>query len=161
MTLSWLDLNDADSSRKSPDMSLAFWLAALRFATISVSSPWAVAVRDGLLYIAMAGNHQLWLHLLGSDDVRRYAGTGHEGRRDGRVAVVVERPGDPYNFVEVRGVAEVVEDAAEGAAELRRLAHRYIGRERGDAWMDAMPDTDMVVLVIHPTRVNLITDQEP
>jgi PPOX class probable F420-dependent enzyme len=82
-------------------------------------------------------------------------------RHDSRVAVVVERPGDPYNFVEVRGVAEVIEDAAEGLAELRRLAHRYIGRERGDAWIDAMTDADMVVLVIRPERINLIVDQEP
>jgi hypothetical protein len=51
-----------------------------------LNSPWEVAVHDGTLYIAMAGNHQLWLHTLGSDEVRRYAGTGHEGRRDGRVA---------------------------------------------------------------------------
>lgn len=51
-----------------------------------LNSPWDLAVWDGVLYIAMAGNHQLWLHALGSDQVRRYAGTGHEGRRDGRVA---------------------------------------------------------------------------
>jgi PPOX class probable F420-dependent enzyme len=82
-------------------------------------------------------------------------------RGDGRVAVVVERPGDPYHFVEVRGVAEVIEDAAEGLAELRRLAHRYIGRERGDAWIDGMSDADFVVLAIRPTRVNHIIDQEP
>ena len=51
-----------------------------------LSSPWDVAVHNGVLYIAMAGNHQLWLHALGSGEVRRYAGTGHEGKRDGRVA---------------------------------------------------------------------------
>lgn len=51
-----------------------------------LNSPWDVAVHDGVLYIAMAGNHQLWMHTLGSNEVRRYAGTGHEGRRDGRVA---------------------------------------------------------------------------
>lgn len=47
-----------------------------------LSSPWDVAVLDGILYIAMAGNHQLWQHRLGSDEVRRFAGTGHEGKRD-------------------------------------------------------------------------------
>lgn len=82
-------------------------------------------------------------------------------RRDGRVAVVVERPGDPYTFVEIRGTAEVIDDAAEGLAELRRLAHRYIGRERGDAWIDALESPDLVVLVVRPERVNLIVDQEP
>lgn len=51
-----------------------------------LSSPWDVAVHNNVLYIAMAGNHQLWLHELGSNEVRRYAGTGHEGKRDGRVA---------------------------------------------------------------------------
>ncbi len=48
-------------------------------------SPWDVVVVDEVLYIAMAGNHQLWSHRLGSDQIRRYAGTGHEGKRDDRV----------------------------------------------------------------------------
>lgn len=82
-------------------------------------------------------------------------------RRDARVSVIVEQPGDPYSFVEIRGTAHVVEDAVEGLQELRRLAHRYIGVERGDAWIDAMHDADMVSLVITPQRLNLITDQEP
>jgi sugar lactone lactonase YvrE len=51
----------------------------------SLRSPWDVTVVDGTLYIAMAGNHQLWMHRLGSDEVRRFAGTGHEGKRDDRV----------------------------------------------------------------------------
>lgn len=49
----------------------------------SLNSPWDVAVLDGVLWIAMAGFHQLWWHRPGSDDVRRFAGTGHEGLRDG------------------------------------------------------------------------------
>jgi DNA-binding beta-propeller fold protein YncE len=49
-----------------------------------LNSPWDVALHDGVLYVAMAGNHQLWVHALGSDEMRRYAGTGHEGKRDGR-----------------------------------------------------------------------------
>lgn len=51
-----------------------------------LNSPWDVVVLDGVLYIAMAGNHQLWMHRLGSDEVRRFAGTGHEGIRDGTLA---------------------------------------------------------------------------
>ncbi|RIK42802.1 MAG: PPOX class F420-dependent oxidoreductase [Chloroflexi bacterium] len=82
-------------------------------------------------------------------------------RRDGRVSVVVERPADPYTFVEIRGVATVDEDAAGGLEELRALSHRYIGQERGDAWIASMPDADMVTLIIRPVRVNLFTDQEP
>lgn len=48
-------------------------------------SPWDVAVVDGTLYVAMAGNHQIWMQPLGGDEIRRYAGTGHEGKRDDRV----------------------------------------------------------------------------
>ena len=51
-----------------------------------LTSPWDLAIHDGTLYIAMAGNHQLWAHRLGSDEVRRFAGTGHEGIRDGTLA---------------------------------------------------------------------------
>jgi sugar lactone lactonase YvrE len=45
-------------------------------------SPWDLAVVDGTLYVAMAGNHQLWAHRLGSEEIRRFAGSGHEGLRD-------------------------------------------------------------------------------
>ncbi len=51
-----------------------------------LNTPWDVTLLDGVLYIAMAGNHQLWAHELGSDEVRRLAGTGHEGIRDGTLA---------------------------------------------------------------------------
>lgn len=53
-----------------------------------LSSPWGLAHTDGALWIAMAGQHQVW-HMpdpLASDDVRqvqRFAGTGHEALRDG------------------------------------------------------------------------------
>jgi len=51
-----------------------------------LTSPWDVVVVGDTLFIAMAGNHQLWRHRLGSDEVRRYAGSGHEGLRDGAIA---------------------------------------------------------------------------
>jgi DNA-binding beta-propeller fold protein YncE len=49
----------------------------------ALRSPWDVAVMGGDLYIAMAGTHQLWSHRIGSDEVRRMVGSGHEGLRDG------------------------------------------------------------------------------
>jgi DNA-binding beta-propeller fold protein YncE len=50
-----------------------------------LTSPWDVVVVGGVLFIAMAGNHQLWMHRLGGDEVQRFAGSGHEGLRDGTV----------------------------------------------------------------------------
>lgn len=46
-------------------------------------SPWGVTISAGVLYIAMAGSHQLWAHRLGDDQIRRMVGTGHEDLRDG------------------------------------------------------------------------------
>ena len=51
----------------------------------ALRSPWDLVVHGETLFISMAGNHQLWMHRIGSDEIRRYAGTGHEGKRDDRV----------------------------------------------------------------------------
>jgi DNA-binding beta-propeller fold protein YncE len=51
-----------------------------------LTSPWDVVVVGGTLYVAMAGNHQLWMHRIGSDEIRRFAGSGYEGLRDGPIA---------------------------------------------------------------------------
>lgn len=49
----------------------------------ALNSPWDVAVRGGELYVAMAGNHQIWRLAGGAIDA--YAGTGRENIRDGDV----------------------------------------------------------------------------
>jgi DNA-binding beta-propeller fold protein YncE len=56
--------------------------------TVDVSnlkSPWDLALRMGILLVAMAGPHQLWVIDLLSDQAFPYAGTGEEARRDGVV----------------------------------------------------------------------------
>ena len=50
---------------------------------VDLRSPWDVALHAGVLYIAMAGLHQLWALDLAAGQLRRYAGTGHEGIKDG------------------------------------------------------------------------------
>jgi DNA-binding beta-propeller fold protein YncE len=50
---------------------------------VALSSPWDLAYEDGKLYIAMAGLHQVWLLDLKSAVISVWAGTGHEGIRDG------------------------------------------------------------------------------
>ncbi|MDI3384754.1 thioredoxin-like domain-containing protein [Streptomyces sp. B-S-A8] len=53
---------------------------------VSLSSPWDVAVFDGLVWIAMAGVHQLWTYDPESATVRVAAGTTNEGLVDGPAA---------------------------------------------------------------------------
>jgi len=48
-------------------------------------SPWDLALRTGILIVAMAGSHQLWVIDLLHDQAYPYAGTGEEARRDGAV----------------------------------------------------------------------------
>ena len=49
-------------------------------------SPWDLAWDGELLYIAMAGSHQIWFHDPVAAETDVFAGTGHELRRDGPVA---------------------------------------------------------------------------
>jgi thiol-disulfide isomerase/thioredoxin len=51
--------------------------------TSALSSPWDVLRVNDALYIAMAGNHQIWRLDLKSNVVAPWAGDGNEARRDG------------------------------------------------------------------------------
>jgi thiol-disulfide isomerase/thioredoxin len=53
---------------------------ALKFA---LNSPWDVLLFEGDLYIAQAGNHQIWTYDLKRKEVALWAGLGMERRRDG------------------------------------------------------------------------------
>ncbi len=47
-------------------------------ALTPLNSPWALQHLNGMLYICMAGPHQLWTHKPGTDTVQVFAGTGRE-----------------------------------------------------------------------------------
>ncbi|PWH15058.1 MAG: PPOX class F420-dependent oxidoreductase [Ardenticatenia bacterium] len=49
-------------------------------------------------------------------------------RRDGRVALVVSDPGNPYRYIQVRGRAELTEEGAD--AHIDKLAKKYLGMDR-------------------------------
>ena len=53
--------------------------------TSNLKSPWDLALKTGILIVAMAGPHQLWVIDLLHDRAYPYAGTGEEARRDGAV----------------------------------------------------------------------------
>jgi len=50
-----------------------------------LNSPWDLALKTGILIVAMAGQHQVWVIDLLHDRAYPYAGTGEEARRDGQV----------------------------------------------------------------------------
>ena len=44
----------------------------------TISSPWDVAIKNNLVFIAMAGNHQIWTYDISTDFARPFAGNGQE-----------------------------------------------------------------------------------
>lgn len=50
---------------------------------IPLNSPWDVSLLNGVLYIAMAGPHQIWAYNPSSETIGVFAGSGAEGRVDG------------------------------------------------------------------------------
>ena len=50
---------------------------------VAINSPWDLVVHDNILYIAMAGSHQLWSADLATRVAAPYAGSGREARTDG------------------------------------------------------------------------------
>jgi sugar lactone lactonase YvrE len=52
---------------------------------IDLNSPWDLALKPGILIVAMAGSHQIWVIDLLNDQAYPFAGTGEEARRDGAV----------------------------------------------------------------------------
>lgn len=51
-----------------------------------LNSPWDLLHLDGVLYICMAGPHQIWSHRLGSNTIQPYAGSGREDIRNGMLS---------------------------------------------------------------------------
>ncbi|HEV2829277.1 MAG TPA: hypothetical protein VGW76_16895, partial [Pyrinomonadaceae bacterium] len=51
--------------------------------TIALSSPWDLQLVEQVLYITMAGTHQIWKLDLNKQEVSTFAGSGSEARQDG------------------------------------------------------------------------------
>ena len=49
----------------------------------ALASPWGLLLHDGLLYVAMAGTHQIWTIDVADNSISVFAGSGAEGIADG------------------------------------------------------------------------------
>ena len=54
--------------------------------SMELSSPWDLTFHEGVLYIAMAGTHQLWSMTLADGSIGPHAGSGRESLDDGPLA---------------------------------------------------------------------------
>jgi len=65
--------------------------------TVALSSPWDLQLVGRVLYIAMAGPHQIWMMDLDKNEVSTFAGSGREARLDG--------PLEKAGFAQPSGIA--------------------------------------------------------
>lgn len=70
-------------------------------------------------------------------------------KRDGRIALSIVDPDDPYRYVEIRGVAERIEKD-EGNAFINSMAKKYIGK---DEYPWHQPGDQRVVVFVRPEHV--------
>jgi PPOX class probable F420-dependent enzyme len=84
--------------------------------------------------------------LIGSNDVK-----ARQLRHDPRVSVVLADDLPPYAGIEVRGRADL--RPADDLVVLRRIAVRYLGETRGNAYADASDAATTAVLRIVPSVV--------
>lgn len=63
-----------------------------------LASPWALAAHDGWLYIAVAGEHQIWRMSLDEQKIEVFAGDGREDIRDGKRVPPAPPRFDPLGF---------------------------------------------------------------
>ncbi|MFD7229386.1 PPOX class F420-dependent oxidoreductase [Streptomyces sp. NPDC059881] len=79
----------------------------------------------------------IWFLLDGDEVVFNTAKQGVKGRnlaRDGRVALCVDDDRPPFSFVVLQGRAELSEDPGELRRWATRIAERYVGEERAEAF---------------------------
>jgi PPOX class probable F420-dependent enzyme len=110
----------------------------------------AIKLPDGTLQ-----NTMMWYRLV--DDTLRMIAPAASAKaralqRSSRVAVAVHDPDNAYDYLEIRGHADVIADDGAARSELREIAKRYIG-ERADGYVDQLSDAPRVLLVIHADRV--------
>ena len=68
-------------------------------------------------------------------------------QRDPHISLLVFETGNPYNFVEIRGMADVADGADE---HINSLAKKYIGK---DEYPFRQPGEQRVKFVIEPTHI--------
>ena len=84
----------------------------------SLNSPWALCHIDGVLYIAMAGPHQIWSHRLGTDRIDIHAGNARED--------VINGPLPESSFAQPSGLVVATDDSAFFVADSEGSAIRRV-----------------------------------
>jgi PPOX class probable F420-dependent enzyme len=123
------------------------FLAGVHVGVLAIPEPGRGPLAAPIWYAYEDG--ELWL-VTGRDSRK-----GRLLRPGVRVSLVVQSEEAPYRYVSVEGPVTSVAPSP-GDAEERRLAHRYLGREAGDAYVASTADRreaePNVLVKIRPER---------
>jgi PPOX class probable F420-dependent enzyme len=96
----------------------------------------------------------VWVSAEGDDAVAVNSAVGRlwptNLQRDANITVLVFEAGNPYHFVEIRGIAEVADGADE---HINSLAKKYIGQ---DEYPFRQPGEERIKFVVRPERVRYV-----
>lgn len=83
----------------------------------------------------------------------RNTAKGRALHRDPRVVVCVDDPHPPFSFVQIQGVADISEDAAELLDIATRTGARYMGSDRAEEYGRRNGVPGELVVRVTPTKV--------
>lgn len=69
----------------------------------------------------------------------------------GRFSLCVQSEVRPYKYVSVEGLIISIEDA-DNERDLIPIAHRYLGREKGDEYADETKGDEMLIIRMQPNK---------
>lgn len=69
-------------------------------------------------------------------------------RHDTRFSALIEDPETPQRYLELRGTAEIIDDDQRAREELFRIARRYIGDDRAQAYVQGLSPAPRVILAL-------------
>ena len=75
-------------------------------------------------------------------------------RHDGRVAMTIQDPVPPYDYVALEGTAELIDDLADCRAISTRLGAKYMGADRAEEFGKRNGVAGELVVRVTPTRIH-------
>src|SRR5262245_2169522 len=74
-------------------------------------------------------------------------------RRDPRIAVAIARSKLPYRRVLIQGTAELIPTGLDWLPMGHRMAHRYLGKTRGAAYIEKTKHWKRIYIRVEPTAI--------
>lgn len=120
------------------------FLAALHVGVLGISAPDRAPVLVPVWYSYEPGGEIVFITNKNAKKAKRL-------EQEGRFTLCVQDESPPYKYVSVEGPIVAIEDA-DHERELTPIAHRYLGKERGDAYVTKTSGDEELLVRMRPAR---------